>query len=141
MSGGATSELIIFIGAILAASGVAGAGIAVSHDYAQAYEARLDGQVVELATDFAIINDARNVTTDPLVIYIKNTGSEYIWTSSVVVFVDGSYADNVTVGDEGLGPGQWTSVTVNDLNLQSGDHTAVVSIGSASDDLSFRVPP
>ncbi len=142
MSGGATSETIIFIGAILAASALAGAGIAIANDFAQAYEARLDSQAADLSTDIEIINDGRNVPVDPLRIHVRNTGATYVFAEELILIVDGEVATNVTTSSEGFGPGQWLTLTATGLALGPGDHVADVFAGTGgSDRLMFRVAP
>lgn len=142
MSAGATSETIIFIGAILAASALGAAGIAIANDFAHAYEDRLEAQANDLGTDIEIINDARDVSTNPLRLHVRNVGATYLMAEDLILIVDGEVVQNVTASAEGFGPGQWVTLTANGLSLSQGDHTADVFAGTGgSDRLWFRVGP
>ncbi len=121
MAGGAPSELIMFVGAVIAASALAGSGIAITAELAGAYDARMEGRIEALQSGIEIINDPRNVTTSPLEIHVLNTGATWLSPADFLVIVDGE-AESFSASTEQLGPGQFVTLTVSGLTLAQGDH-------------------
>jgi len=139
-AGGPTSELIMFIVAIIIAGTVAGGLAYVTNDLAR--DMRVQGEELSsrLKSDFVIINDPENIPVSGsgpynYTFYIKNTGKETFAFSgeSVQVFIDGNIVppSNLTFMDidgnpiSSLSPYEVGAITVT-TKLTSGYHKLVV---------------
>ncbi len=128
MASGVAAESILFIGAIIAATAVAGVltGVTqvVSNDVRSQGELRADA----LRSDITIINDPAAVAASPaLILYLKNTGSTSLHAPDTSIIVDGALATTVSydvlgsADDEAWPPGSVVQATVT-VSLGSGDH-------------------
>jgi len=140
-AGGPASELIMFIVAIIVAGSVAGALAYVTSDIAHGINEHGELLADKLRTDFAIINDPRNIpvdtSTDPdtYTFYIKNIGKEPIaFTGDAVqVFIDGNLIPASQLSFESVEGGSITSLQPYEVgvikvkyNLSQGQHTITI---------------
>lgn len=144
MASSAASETILFIGAVLAASALAGVFALVVGDLSDDVRSQGARLGEELRTDITIINDPNNVATSPLVVYVKNTGTVTILTTDTTVLVDGQVSEDVdydvlgTTNDDAWPVGAVLEITVNDLSPGSGDHRLrVISANGIDDSMEF----
>lgn len=146
MASSAASETILFIGAVLAASALAGVFAMVVGDLSDDVRSQGDRLGSELRTDITIINDPNAVPTAPLVVYVKNTGTATLLTPETTVLLDGVVSQSVTYDvlgstDDATWPvGAVLQITVSDLSPGAGDHRLrVVSANGIDDSLEFTV--
>ncbi len=138
MAGEGPSEMILFVGALIAASALAGAGIAIAGDISNALEDRIHDRADRLSVDLEIINDPRNVSTNPLVLHILNTGELAIDASDLIVFVDNEVTTDFTSSSDTIHAGSWASLSVSTPTIGAGDHVVrVIDPRGAEDELRF----
>lgn len=143
MAGSSISEIIVFIGAIVAAAGVAAGLGALAANYNASIKDRSVSLEREYTTRVAIVNDPADVDVNPLLLYVKNTGSQDINFQSFVILVDGvprTFAMTIGgVADTVLKPGELATFTSSGLTIPgSSDHRVVVIAGAtAMDQLEF----
>ena len=144
MAGGAASEVIFFIGAVLVSTALVGALASISTDLSGSVQDRGRSLSKELSTDIDIINDPNNMTTAPLTLYVKNTGSTNLHTSITDVMLDGQISGSLTydvlnsTNDAIWKPADVLKITVSDLSVASGDHRVrVVTEYGIEDELEF----
>lgn len=143
MAASSAAELIIFIGAVVAAAGIATALGSVAVGYTTSLKDRTNALERESTTRLAIVNDPADVDVNPLLLYVKNTGSQDVNQQSFVILVDGvPRTFTMTVGgvaDTVLKPGELATFTSVGLTIPgSSDHRVVVIAGAtAMDELEF----
>ena len=126
-----TSHMIFFIGALIVASSVMAIMVNVILTVSTNMENRGEDLSLRLETDVTIINDPDNMATDPLIVYVKNTGRVKL-EATLDVFVDNEYMTNVTFtqldnNSDLWQPGEVLKVTIYDVTLNAGEHTVVVA--------------
>jgi archaellum component FlaG (FlaF/FlaG flagellin family) len=144
MASEAVSSMILFIGAVAAAGAVAVAlGVTTAH-YTTGLRDRTSHIESELSTRIAIVNDPAHVPNNPVILYVKNTGSTDLTLADFVILYDGTQRTGwtVTVGgvaDTTLEPSETAVITVTGLSASNGNHAIrVVSGPGYSDDLEFN---
>ncbi|MFO8110774.1 MAG: hypothetical protein R6U17_09710 [Thermoplasmata archaeon] len=139
-----STHLVFFIMSMVAASVVAGAFIQTSFSVRDSI---VDTEAVVsegMRTNIDIINDPKNVPNDPLLIYVKNTGSTSFNVSNIDVLVNGTYVSSPAISIVGSNDTVWRPMEVItieiDIELPQGDHWVKVRAGSrADDDLKFSI--
>lgn len=145
MAGEAAGESILFIAAITAAAIVAGTLGGVTAKYVGDLRERADLLDDELSGRIAIVNDPSRVPNNPVILYVKNTGSIEQDLTDFALFVDGVARTTWTVTVDGaaatfLPPGEMAAFTITGLNLASGSHSAsVISDTNYADLMQFTV--
>ncbi len=140
MAGSAAGESILFIGSILITVAFVGVFSGVVQNLSRGVGERGDVLGDELASDIAIINDPLAMTTSPLTVYVKNTGTRAILTPDVSILLDGVISVSNTkdvlgsTDDDTWLPGEVLQITVNDLTVSPGDHRLRVVAPSGVDD-------
>lgn len=137
-----STQLIFFIAATVVATATAGilAGIVVDISGKATIRGKALGD--ELQSEVQIINDPSAIPNNPVLVYVKNTGSTTLDYLNMTVMIDGAV---VTTTNSLLG-----SATVFDhgsvaqasyaTTLASGDHTvSVVMENGVNDLLKFRI--
>lgn len=136
MAGDSISSLILFIAAIVVATGVAGTMTVAVGDVSSSLDSNTDQVSESIATDLFIISDAGSdavydSNTDTLTILVKNTGTTTLDADANTfdVLVDGAYVVPSDVSRVGGGvswaPGDVVSIEV-DTSLSSGEHRVMV---------------
>lgn len=150
MASVSVSELVLFIAALLVATGVATTLTASVSDISQVVSERGNGVADQIATEVEVINDPGspasiyNATSGNITLLVKNTGSGTLPADpkAIEVLVDGNYTQvsNVTVA----GGGNWregdVAILTVEETLSSGEHRIVVFINEDREILRFRVP-
>lgn len=145
MASAPASEMILFIGAALAAGVVAIALSGIAQQYATGLKDRSAGLSAQMESSVALVNDPSLVPNGPVVLYVLNTGSVPIHVTTLAVLVDGVQATNLTVTVGGvsaqeIAPQHVGAVTLTGLTLASGDHHAqVITATHAQARLEFTV--
>ncbi len=145
MVDGTASRLIFFIAATVIAVTASGILAGVVLELANDVDIKGDELRESLRTDITIINDPGSVPTDPLKIYVKNTGSNTLDQSVVSVFVDGafvSYSVSLMNGATYWRPSEVIEVQVTEATapMGAGDHQVrIVTESGRSADFSFRL--
>ncbi len=145
MSDSSTTQVIFFVAAIVVAASLAGVFIGLSSNMAQAVEKRANNFSDKLDTSIKIINDPAVVPYQDsnLTVYIKNTGSNQILPTDILVMIDGkdqnSSSWTIVGGSNIWGPSVVLEVHLN-IILANGDHTAKVVVSNGiSDSMGFRI--
>jgi archaellum component FlaG (FlaF/FlaG flagellin family) len=155
MASSAISELILFMGAILVASTVAGGFIATSNSINDSLGSRLTLLRDQISTSIKIINDPTNIPIVEYmenyyyVFYIKNTGVSNIGFSknNVLVFIDGYMIRNEDMlfrRATELKVGETTEILINAKHwiLTPGEHKLSISLeNNVQDNFYFVVHP
>jgi len=124
-----TTKAIYFISSVIIASTVVGIFSGVVYSISSGISERGDDVSEKMKSDIIIINDPTNVPNDPVIIYVKNTGSSTLDGNSSDLLVNGSYHTDVTITVIGGGtwkPSEVISIQANNLNLATGDHRVKV---------------
>ncbi|MGB1586715.1 MAG: hypothetical protein ACPHID_06690 [Thermoplasmatota archaeon] len=137
MASSAASESILFIAAVVAATAFAGVFVTVLNQTSDDVRAQGGRLSESLRTHITIINDplAMDVTPDPI-LFVKNTGDVDLFTDDLTVLVNGQPSSSLSLDvlgssdDDRLAQGDVVQITVNDLNVASGDHRVTVVTGS-----------
>jgi archaeal flagellar protein FlaG len=145
MSDSSTTQVIFFVAAIVVAASLAGVFIGLSSNMAEAVEKRANNFSDKLDTSIKIINDPAIVPYQDsnLTIYIKNTGSNQILPTDILVMIDGKDVNSsswtIIGGSEEWAPSIVLEVHLN-IILANGDHTAKVVVSNGiSDSMGFRI--
>lgn len=139
-----SSHLVFFLASMIVASTLAGVFIATTDSISSGIQAQEDELSERMKSDISVINDANNVPNDPLVIYVKNTGSTRMNTSNVEVLVNGTLQSpsSITVvnGDDNVwGPTEVIKVEIN-IKLPEGDHwVKVIGSHQVEDTMEFTI--
>lgn len=139
-----STHLVFFIMSMVAASVVAGAFIQASFSVRDSI---VDTEAIineGMRTNINIINDPNNVPNDPLIIYVRNTGSTSFNTSNIDVLVNGTYITMPVITIIGSNGTTWRPMEVIiieiDAALPKGDHWIRVRAGNrAHDQLKFSI--
>lgn len=145
MASVSVSHLIIFIAAMLVAASVAGLLTNTVDDISNAIEEQGFSTSDEIRSDITIINDpgAGVYDGETLTLYVKNTGSTELSTSSdnIDVFVNGVFT---SIGDDDIevlpdeeestvwGRNDVVRITVN-VDISDGDNRVKIVAGGAED--------
>lgn len=106
-------DMIMFIGAISAASVMAGVAIDQGMDMTHALEGRAEAQVLALETSLRIVNDPLATHADDLDIHALNTGKRIMVVEQVQVLIDGQAVTFTTNSASGRWiPGEVLTFTV-----------------------------
>jgi flagellar protein FlaG len=145
MSDSGTTQVIFFVAAIVVAGSLAGVFIGLSSNMAQAIEKRGTNFSDKLDTSLAIINDPAFMPYQDsnLTIYVKNTGSNQMLPTDLLVMIDGKVMNSsswtIVGGSKEWGPSIVLELHLN-IILANGDHTAKVVISNGiSDSMGFRI--
>lgn len=141
MASGVAAEAILFIGAVIAATALAGVFATTANGLSD--DLRHNGQTAsaELRSDITIINDPSYMASPTMVLYVKNTGSITLSASGAEVIADGTISQDLTLDvlgstdDEAWTPGSVLSITVNDLAIGAGDHRVKVTTSEGASDI------
>ncbi|MGD0818453.1 MAG: hypothetical protein ABR986_08685 [Methanomassiliicoccales archaeon] len=145
MSDSSTTQVIFFVAAIVVAASLAGVFIGLSANMAQAVEKRATNFSDKLDTSVKIINDPAFIPYQDsnLTLYIKNTGSNQILPTDILIMIDGKDQNSSSwtiIGGSNLwGPSIVLEIHLN-IILANGDHTAKVVVSNGiSDSIGFRI--
>jgi len=144
-------SLILFIASIVIAAGVAGVLI----DTVTGISGSLDDRGADVAenirTDIEIISssepDVYNASEGTVTLYVKNTGRQTLPATGQTfdVIVDAQYRANVSVAVAGdasadeWAPHDVVEVTINDLNLDDGDHRVTLVVDGDEEVFRFNL--
>ncbi len=148
MSGESITHLLFFIAAIVIAVGVIGVVTTNVQSITASYGMGSKSLADQLKTDITIINDPAAIpfSNNNYSFFVKNTGKSILDPSTVNMFVDGNYTNNLTYSIMEGGT-FWSPTYVLRLNystlknpsLSSGDHTVRVVAGNGVfDTMAFR---
>ncbi len=84
------SDMITFIGAVLAAGLLAGVIVDQGGAMARAMDGRAESQAASLETSITILNDAATLQDEPLQIHVLNSGQRPIALDALVMLIDGA---------------------------------------------------
>ncbi len=128
-----STHLVFFLASMLVASTLAGVFIATTDSISDGIVEKENSISKRLKTHIDIINDPNNVPNDPLVIYVKNTGSTKLNKTDVNILVNGTLQDSVTKTVIDGGPvwdqNEVLKIEVN-KKLPAGDHWIKVIVGN-----------
>jgi len=137
--------MIFFVAALIVSSTVAAVLLGSVQETSNAFSQRSRNLVDTIRDDITIINDPDNVSNNPVIIYVKNTGDSSIPVDKKIfdVIIDGVYQDNYSVtsisGGVELLPSDVAKITVN-TSLSSGSHVVRVYVrGNEWDEMKFRI--
>jgi len=143
------TKSIFFIAAVIVAVTLAGIFTTITYKLSADIGVRSDLASSVLKSDITIINDPESVpynsTTGELIIYVKNTGKNILYTSKVTIIIDGLVIPDSNITATILGGGEsWTPGTVVEfhvnVSLSSGDHKVKVVLDNGiSDEMYFRI--
>ncbi len=139
------SSLLLFIAAVGVAGLAGGVMAGVVGDMSSTLRDRGTQIADAMSSSITVVNDPNNVPYDPtsntLTLYVKNTGSSTLVTEDALVLVNGMHRDATfhVIADTAA----WRSMTVLeitvDVELDPGDHEVLVSVGTVTDRMQFRV--
>jgi len=145
MASESASHIILFIAALIVSSTVAAMMISTVEEVSSVLHQKNEALVESMKDDITIINDPKNVSNNPLIIYVKNTGFSTIPLDKKVIdiFVDGVYQINYTMtslsGNTEWEPGDVVEFKI-DVNLSPGSHIVRIYVrGMEWDELRFRI--
>lgn len=131
------THMIFFIASLLVAVSLVTVFVATIYSLTGAIRESSDILSEKMTTKIDIVNDPTSVPNNPLIIYVKNTGSSTIDKDSLTVLVDGiaRAPDSVSVlgGDTYWNSTDTLEITVN-LELQPGEHSLEVVTGNGVSD-------
>ena len=148
MSGESITHLLFFIAAIVIAVSVIGVVTTNTQSITASYGMGSKSLADQLKTDITIINDPAAIpfSNPNYSFFVKNTGKSILDPSTVNMFVDGNYTNNLTYNVMEGGT-FWSPTyvlrlnysTLNNPMLSSGDHTVRVVAGNGVfDTMAFR---
>ncbi|AEA47476.1 flagellin [Archaeoglobus veneficus] len=145
MASESASHIVLFIAALVVSSAVAAVMVSTVGELSGVLSQKNRILVESIKDDITIINDPKNVTTNPLIIYVKNTGLSTIPLDKKIVdvLVDGVYQTDYTMtslsGNPQWEPGDVVEFRIN-VTLSPGSHVVRIYVrGTAWDELWFRV--
>ena len=137
-----STHLIFFIAATVVATATAGILSGVVTDLVGKASLRGAEFGEELTSDVQIINDPNRVLNNPVVFYVKNTGTTTLDHGNATFLVDGAYVTTTKTllgGETTFRAGAVMEVTYS-ATLPSGDHRVqVVMENGVKDELRFRI--
>ena len=136
--------MIFFVSAVIVAAAVVAVAANGIYDLTEGIGDRGDQVKDELSTHIVIVNDPSAVPNDPVLIYVKNTGTTTLNHNYISVMLDGVVVTDYTLSLSGNRTSYWdpsSLLTISiDQNLSSGDHTVQVTTeNGVSETLSFRI--
>ena len=136
--------MIFFVSAVIVAAAVVAVAANGIYDLTEGIGDRGDQVKDELSTHIVIVNDPSAVPNDPVLIYVKNTGTTTLNHNYISVMLDGVVVTDYTLSLSGNRTSYWdpsSLLTISiDQNLSSGDHAVQVTTeNGVSETLSFRV--
>ena len=138
-----STQLIFFIGSVLIATMLVGVFFSSIYSISDSIRDKENELSSQLTTDVEIINDPDNIPNDPLIIYVKNTGSRTLDQNRTTVIINGTVQTTATIttigSEEYWKPGEVIAIEM-DMILDTGDHRVKVVMDNGVDDvLSFEV--
>ena len=137
-----STHLIFFIAATVVATATAGILSGVVTDLVQKASEKGQAFGAEMTSDVKVINDPNRVLNNPVVIYVKNTGSTSLDWYNATLLVDGAYVTttkSLLGGETSFRPGAVMQINYA-ATLSSGDHRVqVVLENGVKDELRFRI--
>ncbi len=139
-----SSHLVFFLASMVVASTLAGVFITSTDSISSGIRSREDALSERLKSDISIINDPNNMPNDPLIVYVKNTGSTSMNKTDVEILVNGTLQQPSSIqlvdGDDNIwSPTEVIKVKI-DIKLESGDHwLKVVASHQSEDTLEFTI--
>jgi archaeal flagellar protein FlaG len=138
--GTSATHIIFFISAVVIATTIVGALHGTAGQLSGGIGTKSESLHKELTTDLRIVNDPAEVQTNPLVVYVLNTGSRAMDPELIVLLVNGQVESisDLTVIDGGpmWYPGEILQIT--GPSIGGGDHRVrVITDSGASDTLRF----
>ncbi len=139
-----SSHLVFFLASMIVASTLAGVFIATTDSISSGIRSQEDELSERLKSDISIINDANNIPNDPLVVYVKNTGSTRMNATNIEVQVNGTLQQpsSITVvdgEDDVWSPTEVIKVEI-DIRLPEGDHwLKVTGAHQVEDTMEFAI--
>lgn len=150
MAGASVSHMVIFIASMGIAVGVAGALVATVDNVSDSVTDRGEGLSETVETSIAVISDpgsgaVYDDTEDEVTLLVKNTGSTTLEASEgqVDLLVNGEFVGEISVEVVSNGIDDWSSgevaeVVGEDVELDQGDHRAVVVVNENREVFEFR---
>ena len=140
------THVVFFIASVIVASAVSGVFVAVTNDVTTSFSDR-GGRVEEqLNTEFKIINDPKNIPASGnfYQFYLKNIGGKEIATSNETfnIFIDGEIivTANYTFSDNSVQPDKITTMSIDNGDIYTGDHTLrIVGPQAVEDEFIFTI--
>jgi len=145
MASDSASQIIFFIAALIVASTIAAVMISTVEEVSSVLRQKNRALVESIKDDITIINDPKNVSNNPVVIYVKNTGASTIPLDKKVIdiIIDGVYQTDYTMtslsGNTEWEPGDVVEFKIN-VNLSPGSHVIRIYVrGKEWDEMRFRI--
>jgi archaellum component FlaG (FlaF/FlaG flagellin family) len=137
-----STQLIFFIAATVVATAAAGilSGVVIDLSGKASMRGRAFGD--ELSSEIHIINDPNVVANDPVLFYVKNTGSRTLDYGNMTVLVDGTIVTTTKALLNGETTFRYGAVAQASYaaDLADGDHyVRVIMENAVSDELRFRI--
>ncbi|MFA5861934.1 MAG: flagellar protein G [Candidatus Thermoplasmatota archaeon] len=136
-----STHLIFFIAATVIATATAGILSGVVLDVSGKASIRGKAFGDELQSEVKIVNDPARVPNNPVIFYVKNTGSTTLDYGNMTVIVDGTLVTTTKAllnSETSFRYGAITEVTYT-TTLATGDHYVQVSMeNGVSDEMRFR---
>jgi archaellum component FlaG (FlaF/FlaG flagellin family) len=137
-----STQLIFFIAATVVATAAAGILSGVIVDLSNKASIRGKAFGDEIASDVRIINDPNVVANDPVLFYVKNTGSKTLDYGNMTIIVDGAIVATTNTllnGETTFRYGAVAQATYAS-DLPDGDHyVQVVMENGVTDEMRFRI--
>lgn len=141
-----STQLIFFIAATLVATAASAALSGVVFDLTGKLDEKGEQLSGVLATDIRIINDPAVVPNNPVLIYVKNTGTYTLNGTLTTLLVNGAaVSPTISIVDAPAGYDVWKTGDVLLMSYATtlsttADHQArVITQNGVADDLRFRV--
>lgn len=141
-----STQLIFFIAATVVATAASAALSGVVFDLTGKLGEKGDQLSGVLATDIRIINDPATVPNNPVLIYVKNTGTYTLNATLTTLLIDGTVVTTTnTIVGAAAGYDVWKTGDVLKMSYAttlttSADHLArAITQNGVADDLRFRV--
>jgi len=139
------SEMIFFIAALAISSTIAAFMFSTVGDTSSIFSQEVRSMADTIRDDITIINDPNSVTNDPVIIYVKNTGSSTLPVDTKIadVIINGTYQTNYSMvslsGNAEWEPSDVVKFTIN-TSLSSGSNTIRIYVrGNEWDEMKFRI--
>ncbi len=139
-----SSHLVFFLASMIVAATLAGVFITTTDSISSGIREKEESLTERLRGEMTVINDPNNVPNDPLILYIKNTGSTRMNITSIDVLINGELQVLETVelveGDNAYwSPTEVIKVEI-DINLPEGDHwLKIVGPNQLEDTMEFNI--
>lgn len=140
------AQVIFFVGAVLAASVIAGVFVMMASSAARTMVEEGNSLSDKMCTSIEIVNDPRVVPYEngTLSIYVMNTGTKILPSGNVTIFIDGIFVrpQSSTLVDGNTDAWYPSKIMRFDIGmtLSSGDHLVKVVLDNGTYDLAeFRI--